>query len=170
MKVKIVQAESEEQIQQARDLFTEYAEWVMTHEDVDPESVQRVFTYQGLQQELAELPGKYVPPDGRLLIAIQYAETAGCVALRKIDRGICEMKRMWIRPEFRGKGIGRALAETVIDEARKIGYTRMCLDTGKFMKEAPALYRSLGFKDIEPYYEIPNEMRKMMDFMELSLQ
>lgn len=168
--MKIVQAESEEQIQQARDLFTEYAEWVMTHKDIDPEFVQRVFTYQGLQQELAEPPGKYVPPDGRLLIAIQYAETAGCVALRKIDRGICEMKRMWIRPEFRVKGIGRALAETVIDEARKIGYTRMCLDTGKFMKEAQALYRSLGFKDIEPYYEITNEMRKMMDFMELSLQ
>jgi len=162
--VKIVQAESEEQIQQARDLFTEYAEWVMTHEDVDPEFVQRVFTYQGLHQELAELPGKYVPPDGRLLLANQDAETAGCVALRKIDRGICEMKRMWIRPEFRGKGIGRALTETVIDEAQKIGYKRMCLDTGKFMKEAPALYRLLGFKDIEPYYEIPNEMRNKDEF------
>ena len=168
--MKIVQAESEEHIQQARDLFTEYAEWVMTHEDIDPEFVQRVFTYQGLHQELAELPGKYVPPDGRLLLANQDAETAGCVALRKIDSGICEMKRMWVRPEFRGKEIGRALAESVIDEARKIGYTRMRLDTGKFMKEAPALYRSLGFKDIEPYYEISDEMRKMMDFMELRLQ
>lgn len=167
--MRIVQAESGDQIQQAKDLFTEYAEWVMTHEDVDPEFVQRVFTYQGLQHELAELPGKYVPPDGRLLLAIQDAETAGCVALRKIDRGICEMKRMWVRPEFRGKGIGRALAETIIDEARTIGYTRMCLDTGKFMQEAPALYRSLGFKDIEPYYEVHNEMRKMMDFMELRL-
>ena len=79
------------------------------------------------------------------------------------------MKRMWVRPEFRGKRIGRALAETVIDEARKIGYAQMRLDTGTFMKEAPALYRSLGFKDIEPYYEIHNEMRKMMDFMELRL-
>ena len=123
--------------------------------------------FQNFDKELAELPGEYVPPTGRLFLAIEEDNAAGCVALRKIGDGICEMKRLYVRPEFRGTGLGRTLTETIIQAAREIGYGRMRLDTlpGK-MDRAIAMYRSLGFKDIEPYYDNPVEGAA---FMELEL-
>jgi len=112
--------------------------------------------FQNFDKELAELPGDYAPPDGRMLLATYEGQLAGCVALHKLDGAICEMKRLYLRPKFRGKGLGRVLAETVIHQARQIGYKRMRLDTVEpMMKDAVAMYRRLGFKEIAPYRPNP---------------
>jgi ribosomal protein S18 acetylase RimI-like enzyme len=155
--LEFVQAESVEQVNRARELFEEYAAALGIN-----------LCFQNFDQELAELPGAYTPPDGRLLFAVHDNKIAGCIALRKIGDEACEMKRLYVRPEFRGQQIGRALAEKLIAEAREIGYTRMRLDTlPAKMDEAIALYRSLGFCEIEPYYHNPVAGAL---FMELSLK
>ena len=139
------QVQSPAQIAQARELFLEYAD-----------SLGFSLCFQGFEQELAGLPGDYAPPDGRLLIAEYRSELAGCVALHKLDAGVCEMKRLYLRPQLRGRGVGRALAETVIAEARAIGYRKMRLDTVEpVMPNAVALYRRLGFAEIEAYRANP---------------
>ena len=137
---RIVRAETQESLAEARELFTEYAEAL----SID-------LSFQDFDRELAELPGDYAPPEGRLLLAYLDAELAGCGALRKLAVGVCEMKRLYVRPALRGKGIGRAIVAALIAAAREIGYTRMRLDTLPSMGEAAALYRSLGFREIEPY-------------------
>jgi len=140
------QAQSAPQIEQARELFLEYAQ-----------SLGFSLCFQNFDQELADLPGDYAPPAGRLLLAEFEAQLAGCVALHKLDAAICEMKRLYLRPQFRGKGLGRLLAEKIITEARLIGYERMRLDTVEpMMKDAVAMYRRLGFKPIAPYRPNPN--------------
>jgi len=106
-------------------------------------------------RELATLPGAYSPPHGRLLLARQGAEVAGCVALRPLEADRCEMKRLYLRPPFRGQGIGRDLAEAIIAEARAIGYRSICLDTLASMDAARAMYASLGFRAIPAYYDNP---------------
>jgi ribosomal protein S18 acetylase RimI-like enzyme len=114
--------------------------------------------YQGFEAELAGLPGKYAPPQGVLLIARGVDDEAvGCVALRAIEAGVCEMKRLYVRPAGRGTGLGRALARAIIDAARKAGYREMRLDTLPSMTTALALYEGLGFRGIAPYYETPVE-------------
>jgi len=154
--MKLIQAQSAEEIDRARELFEEYAAGL----GID-------LCFQSFEKELAELPGKYLPPGGRLLIAIDEHQAAGCVALRRIADGVCEMKRLYVRPGFRGTGLGHTLAEAIILAAREIGYQRMRLDTlpGK-MDRAIAMYRSLGFKEIGPYYDNPVESAL---FMELEL-
>jgi putative acetyltransferase len=145
--LSISQAESPTQIAQARELFLEYAQ-----------SLGFSLCFQNFDQELAGLPGDYSPPQGRLLLAEIEGELAGCVALHKLDGEICEMKRLYLRPQFRGKGLGRVLAEKVINEARGIGYKRMRLDTVEpVMKDAVAMYRRLGFREIAPYRANPME-------------
>jgi len=152
----ITQAESSKQIDQARALFQEYAAWL----EID-------LCFQNFDKELAGLPGDYARPEGRLLLAQQDNQVAGCIALRKTGDGICEMKRLFVRPAFRGRGLGRNLIEAIIQEARQIGYKRMRLDTlPPKMNEAIALYCSIGFKEIEAYYTNPVPGAK---FMELSL-
>jgi ribosomal protein S18 acetylase RimI-like enzyme len=111
--------------------------------------------FQGFDRELAELPGDYAPPEGSLLVARAEDGIVACVALRRLDPQTCEMKRLYVRPTQRGLGLGRALAEAVIAEARRIGYVRMRLDTLPSMTEAAALYERLGFRDIEPYTANP---------------
>jgi putative acetyltransferase len=146
----LAQAETPAQIAQARELFLEYAQ-----------SLGFSLCFQNFDLELAKLPGDYAPPQGRLLLASFEGQLAGCVALhpldpRKVDPGICEMKRLYLRPHFRGKGLGRALADRIIAEARQIGYDRMRLDTVEpVMKDAVAMYRKIGFEEIAPYCDNP---------------
>ena len=144
--MRLIHVETAGEVEAARTLFEEYS---------DATGVDLCF--QNFGQELATLPGDYAPPSGRLILAYDGEEAAGCVALRKVDDAVCEMKRLYARPAFRGTGLGRTLAERVVEEARAIGYERMRLDTLPTMRPAIALYRSLGFKEIEPYRFNPVE-------------
>ena len=145
--MKLIQPESPPEIETARQLFEEYAAWL----GID-------LCFQGFDEELADLPGDYAPPSGCLFLAFVNERLAGCAALRKIGAGVCEMKRLFVRPQFRGQGLGRDLTEAIIAEARRIGYQRMRLDTlPAKMQTAVHIYESLGFKKIASYYNNPVE-------------
>jgi ribosomal protein S18 acetylase RimI-like enzyme len=139
------QAESPTQVAQIRELFLEYAE-----------SLGFSLCFQSFDQELASLPGDYAPPSGRLVLATHNGQPGGCVALHLIGGEICEMKRLYVPPRFRGLGLGRELAERIVAEARQIGYRKLRLDTVQpVMTTAVAMYRRLGFCEIAPYRENP---------------
>jgi ribosomal protein S18 acetylase RimI-like enzyme len=147
MGLKIKQVESPHEVAQVRELFLEYAE-----------SLGFSLCFQNFDQELADLPGDYAPPRGRLVFAEFDGQLAGCGALHPLDQNICEMKRLYIRPQFRGKQIGKLLTESLIAEARAIGYKRMRLDTvAPVMAKAVSLYRQLGFREIAAYRTNPIE-------------
>jgi ribosomal protein S18 acetylase RimI-like enzyme len=140
MMIRIIHAQTEDHYRRTRQLFEQYAG-----------DLGFDLEFQGFSRELVTLPGAYVPPKGCILLAEKEEEIVGCVALRPLDKLICEMKRLYVVPSHRNRKIGRRLAEAVIDQARACGYERMRLDTIESMKAAQALYRSLGFRPIEPY-------------------
>jgi GNAT superfamily N-acetyltransferase len=150
--MKICQAVTPEQIALSRALFEEYVGWL----GVD-------LCFQGFAAELAGLPGVYAPPSGRLLLAVVGSEAAGCVALRPLAVGVCEMKRLFVRPGFRGQRLGRLLAERIVAEARTVGYQTMRLDTLPKMQAAIRLYEALGFVRCPAYYETPLPDTVFMD-------
>lgn len=139
-----MRAGSEKRLEQVRQLFKEYQAFLGFN-----------LCFQGFEAELAGLPGAYGPPSGRLILALKGDEAVGCVALKKINGAVCEMKRLYLRPALQGKGIGRKLAEAIVWEARLIGYSRMRLDTVPKLTTAIAMYRRMGFKEIAPYRENP---------------
>jgi putative acetyltransferase len=153
--IELIEAESAAELTHIRALFAEYGT-----------SLHFSLCFQSFEEELAGLPGAYARPEGCLLLALRGDEAAGCAALRRIAEGVAEMKRLYVRPAFRGKGLGRVLAEAILDEAAKVGYRSIKLDTIDSMKEAIALYRDLGFEPAPPYTynPIPGAL-----FMERSL-
>lgn len=142
--IEVKYAHNAEQIERVRALFLEYQASL----DVD-------LGFQGFNEELAGLPGSYAPPSGRLLLATVNQIPCGCAALQAITSETCEMKRLYVQPEQRGIGLGRLLIQRVLDEARAIGYLRICLDTLPSMTQAAAMYLALGFEEIPPYRHNP---------------
>ena len=145
-RIHIGRAESPEQLDEVRGLFREYERFLRVK-----------LCFQSFEAELAGLPGDCAAPAGALFLAMDGGRGAGCVALRKLGEGIGEMKRLFVRPEYRGQGVGRALAMRVLQEAITAGYALMRLDTLARLKEAMRLYESLGFKQISPYRANPLE-------------
>jgi putative acetyltransferase len=143
--------------------------WHRERHTQDLHLIEAYFDAASFEEELATLPGTYSPPSGCLLLATHNGEPGGCVALRPLDAHYCEMKRMFVYPHMRGRGIGLALAHRVIEQARSSGYRAMRLDTSIRQAEAEALYSRLGFKIIPPYYELPADLRDWLVFMELTL-
>lgn len=142
--MNIVEAKSSDQIECARQLFREYQAFL--GEDL---------CFQGFDKELANLPGKYQDPTGAILLAEHNDEFVGCVAVRPIENQICEMKRLYVKPQAQGLSAGRLLAEAIIAKAQSLKYEKMQLDTLKRLERALALYQKLGFKEISPYYANP---------------
>ena len=167
--IKIIHATNEEHFDLVRNLINAFVKWHLNRHVDDIHFTNKYFNPKDLERELASLPGKYSIPTGRLLLAFYNDQPAGCVALKRIDEHTCEMKRMFVYPEFHGKGIGYALAKAIIDEAKKIGYSSMKLDTSIRQIEAQNLYQGFGFKTIEAYYELPEMLKNWLVFMELNL-
>ena len=142
--IEIVQATAPGHIQTIRDLFREYEAFLQ----VD-------LCFQRFEEELASLPGRYAGPDGALLLALADGQAAGCVAMRSLDENVCEMKRLYVRPPYLGRGLGKRLALRVIEQARSAGYVRMRLDTLEKLLPALGLYTGLGFRTCPPYYDNP---------------
>ena len=166
--ITIVDAETPEQIASVRALVAEYRAWLRAEVDHEmPES--EVPTVAALDEELETLPGEYAPPFGCLLLALVDGQAAGCVALRPYAPGAGEVKRLWVRPTARGHGVGRLLAETLVVRAQDAGYTQLLLSTSVKMTDAQALYRSLGFEVIAPYFDGPDAFMAQEMFMQLAL-
>jgi putative acetyltransferase len=142
--IRIESAESSALIPVVRELFIEYSE----SPGID-------LCFQGFAEELAGLPGEYARPAGRLLLALEEDRVIGCRALRPMGESVCEMKRLYVRPAFRGKGVGSTLIDSLVRSAREVGYRRMRLDTLPFMTRAISMYRTLGFEEIAPYRANP---------------
>lgn len=154
--ISIFKAETANHLESVRQLFREYEGWL----GLD-------LCFQGFEDELRDLPGRYSAPDGRLFLASVDENLAGCIALRKLEDNICEMKRLYVRKDFRGIGLGKSLIEKLIADAQSIGYKKMRLDTyPPKMGKAVSLYESHGFSAIRPYYDNPHES---VLFMELNL-
>ena len=166
--LRITAAETETHYEQARELFAELMSLdatLMRELGLDPRAA--LDFYYGRGEE--ELPGPYAPPEGRLLLASYGEQWAGCAAFRRVTSDVCELKRMYVRAEFRGKQIGWRLADTVMQTARAAGYSAIRLETTTYLEKAIALYSAIGFRVCEPYYSIPEAFRAFTIFMEIKL-
>jgi putative acetyltransferase len=161
--------ESESDLDEVRRLFTAFVEWHRQRHSADLHLIDAYFDGAAYQREIDALPGVYAPPDGALLLCREAGLVSGCVALKRLGDVSCEMKRMFVPPTARGRGVGRALATAVIERARETGYREMYLDTSVRQTEAIDLYRDLGFEEVEPYYDVPEEMTGWLVFFRLGL-
>jgi ribosomal protein S18 acetylase RimI-like enzyme len=150
-------------------LITEYVAWSRTRYASDAWFVEQVFGHQSLASELLTLSSEYGPPHGKTLLARRDGQIVGAGAYRKLADGTCEMKRLYVGEQFHGRGTGRKLCEALIAAARADGFHLMRLDTGNLLKEAIALYQSIGFRDCPPHREYPAELLPYLVFMELPL-
>lgn len=165
--VKVPKSRAE--LDQVLTLFRSFIRWHRTPHQEDIALIDAYFDADAFEAELASLPGVYRPPRGQLFLAHVEGSPAGCVALREIDAMRCEMKRMFVYPEYHGKGAGLALGQAMIDAGTAVGYRTMLLDTSVRQKEARGLYGRLGFRETAPYYEMPSELREWLVFMERPL-
>jgi GNAT superfamily N-acetyltransferase len=166
----IVPAATSTELNDARTLMQAFVSWHRMRHVEDTALINRYFDQRAFGEELSGLPGKYARPRGSLLIAYQDGAPAGCVALRDLGSGLCEMKRMFVAEPFRKCGIGGALAARVIAEAEQAGYRAMRLDTSKRQREAIRLYQRLGFEEIPAYYALPKDMEEWLVFFERKLR
>ncbi len=160
--IQIAEAVSQSDLEQIRELFREYFAWVQ-------EDLRFDLSYQAIEEELVTLPGAYSSPQGCLLLARDSGKPVGCIALRPHSLEICELKRMYVRPNFRGQGIGRTLCAQIIQVAKRAGYSLMRLDTELSLSSAQKIYTGFGFHPALPYYEAPEGLRDRTIFMELNL-
>jgi len=167
--IQIFTPHSAQHLDQVRALMRAFVTWHRERHTEDVDLIDAYFDAGAFEEELAALPGDYSPPDGALLLAQCEGAAAGCVALRRLDSSACEMKRMFVYPQFHGNGIGRALGRAIIGAAKTAAYSVMRLDTSLRQIEAQRLYEELGFRRIDPYYELPPALRNWLVFMELAL-
>jgi carbonic anhydrase len=167
--VEIIVAQSPAQLQQVRELSRGYVAWLVELDTslgvYDPE----VFRAYGYESGEANLPGEYGAPDGCLLLAVLDSVPAGCIALRKFNESTCEMRMLFVHPEFQGLGVGRALVVGLLDEGRKMGYSSICLETSRHMVRAHRLYASLGFQEVGRYHNREDSLKDIETFMERQL-
>lgn len=166
----IVEAARPAELDDVRSLMRAFVAWHRERHAEDIDLIERYFDQRAFDEELACLPGKYARPRGRLLLAYMDGKPAGCVALRDLGDGLCEMKRMFVPEAFRGRGVGRALATRIVVEAREAGYRAMRLDTSRRQNEAMRLYESCGFRRIPPYYDLAADVKDWLVFFELALR
>jgi ribosomal protein S18 acetylase RimI-like enzyme len=170
--IQVISAETEEMVQHAITLSQEYVVWMIDairtqYPELDINEFTSEHNYDDVNKKF---PGEHVPPYGRLFLALSGDQVGGCIALGKLSNTVCEMRTLYVRPAFRGMGIGKKLVDTLLDEAREIGYSHMRLDTLGFMDSAPRLYRSLGFQSIEPYRNVSDSLKQYICFLETDLR
>jgi len=151
-------------------LMRDFIRWHYERHATDRAMIDSYFDDAAYESELRGLPGYYEAPDGALLVVQIDGRVVGCVALKRLDETGCEMKRLFVDPAAHGIGAGKALAQAIIARAKSLGYSTMMLDTGPKQVEAQGLYRKLGFRDAEPYYDLSPELRDWLVFMELDLK
>lgn len=167
--LNVEQARTHAQLDDVRTLVRAFVAWHRERHVEDLALIDRYFDAAEFEAELSGLPGKYAPPKGSLLVAHIDGQPVGCVAMRDLGDGVCEMKRMFVPVAFRGQAVGKALAHQIIADARTAGYGRMRLDTSIHQLEAMRLYEKCGFRRIEPYYALPDDMKNWLVFFELKL-
>jgi GNAT superfamily N-acetyltransferase len=169
MMIHVADASTPKQMEAVREIMRSFVAWHRERHVQDRKLIDEYFDAAAFDDELRSLPGEYSPSRGRLLLATVQQQPVGCVALRRIDDEYCEMKRMFVYPRYHGHGAGLALGTRLIENARAAGYRAIRLDTSIRQTEAKGLYARLGFRIVEPYYELPQEMRDWLVFMELEL-
>jgi GNAT superfamily N-acetyltransferase len=170
VRVDVRDVESGDDLHEVRRLFREFVVWHHDRQGQNAGLVSSYFDEAEWQAELDTLPGTYAATEGgALLLAREQGAALGCVALRQLGDESCEMKRMYVDDAGRGRGVGRVLGEAVVQRGRDLGYSDMYLDTSVEQHEAIGLYRSLGFEEVEPYHDVPDEMLGWLVFFRLGL-